>query len=152
MFKRLLVFSVLASLALIAVPAIASDNAKASGADLDYISGVRSAYMDQIDHQGQTMIFDDIELVKEGSSYSFPLTVGTGDYEIWGIGGRGIQHLKVSIYSANRDLLAESTDTENLAALSFSEPVSRSHRVEVVGSGFDSGINEGYFLVIVIRK
>ena len=131
MIKRLLVISVLVVMASIAVPAIASNNTTSlsSSADLAYMTGVRSDYMDMIDGQGQTMIFDDIKLVKEGSPYSFPLTVGTGTYEIWGIDGQGIRHLNVRIYSADQKLLAESTQTDNRAVLTFSEPVSRSHRV-----------------------
>jgi hypothetical protein len=137
----------LALLMLVAIPVIASNTS-----DLDYMNWVRSEYMDKINDQGQTMIFDDVKLVEEGSPYSFPLTVGRGNYEIWGVGGRGIQDLNIRIYSADGDLLSENSETGNYPVLSFSEPVARGHKVEVEGADFESGVTEGYFLVIVIRN
>jgi hypothetical protein len=143
-----LVFMVvtLALMMLVVVPVIAS-----STSDLEYLTSIRSEYMDKINDQGQTMIFDDIQLVEKGSPYSFPLTVGTGDYEIWGISGPGIRDLNIHIYSANGSLLSESIEAGNYPTLSFTEPVSRSHKVVVDISDFESGINAGYFLIIVIK-
>ncbi|MCX6644749.1 MAG: hypothetical protein NTY09_00075 [bacterium] len=146
--KKLVFMVVTLTLMMLAfIPVMADDTS-----DLNYIESVRGEYMDKIVSEGQTMIFDDIRLVEEGSSYSFPLTVGKGDYEIWGVGGRGIQNLNVRIYSANGDLLSENSGTGNYPKLSFSEPVSRSHRVEIEGSEFEPGVSQGYFCVIVIKN
>src|SRR3989304_616827 len=132
MKKLVFMLMTLALMTLVAVPVSAYD-----ASDLNYMKSVKADYMDKIVIEGQTMIFDDIRLVEKGSHYSFPLTVGTGDYEIWGIGGRGIQDLNVRIYSADGSLLSENMATGNYPKLSFSEPVSRSHRVEVTCSEFE---------------
>ncbi len=147
MKKLVFLLITLAVMMLVAVAVMADDTS-----DLNYMESVRADYMDRIDSEGQTMIFDEIRLVEEGSPYSFPLTVGTGDYEIWGVGGPGMRDLNIRIYSDDGTLLAEDTQTDNYPVLSFSEPVSRSHRVEIEGSEFESGIDQGYYLVIVIRN
>jgi hypothetical protein len=143
-----LYFSVvmLGLLMLAALPVIASD-----ASDLNYMNDIRSQYMDKINTQGQTMIFDDVRLVQKGSPYSFPLTVGMGNYEIWGVGGIGIRNLNIRIYSADGSLLAENSETGNYPVVSFTESKSRSHRVEVSGSEFESGISQGYYLLIVVK-
>jgi hypothetical protein len=132
---------------LVMIPAMADDTT-----DLNYIQSVRGEYMDKIANEGQTMIFDEIRLIDKGSPYSFPLTVGEGNYEIWGVGGRGIVELNVRIYSANGDLLAENSETGGHPKLSFSEPKSRSHRVEIEASEFERGVSQDYYLIIVIRN
>jgi len=147
MKKLVFLLITLAAMVLLAIPVVADDTS-----DLNYMESVRAEYMDRINSEGQTMIFDEIRLVEEGSPYSFPLTVGTGDYEIWGVGGPGMRDLNIRIYSADRTLLAEDTETDNYPVLSFSEPVSRSHRVIIEGSEFEAGIDQGYYLIIVVRN
>jgi len=145
--KLVFVLITLALMMFVVIPVMADDTS-----DLNYIQSIRAEYMDKINSEGQTMIFDDIRLVEAGSPYSFPLTVGAGDYEIWGIGGQGVQDLNVLIYSADDTVLSKDIESNNYPKLSFSEPVSRSHRVEVECSEFDPGVTQGYFLVIVIRN
>jgi hypothetical protein len=134
-------------LMLVAIPVIASDTD-----DLNYINSVQSEYMVKIVDQGQTMIFDEVRLLEKRSPYSFPLTVGTGDYEIWGIGGEGIVDLEIRIYSANGNLLSEDSQRGKYPVLSFSETISRSHRVEVECSEFESGVSQDYYLIIVVKN
>jgi hypothetical protein len=146
MKKLVFLVVTLALLMLAAIPVIASDTN-----DLNSMKAVRSGYMDKINIQGQTMIFDDIRLLKDGVPYSFPLTVGRGNYEIWGVGGRGIRNLNVKIYSANGQMLSENSRIGNYPVLGFTESVSLSHRVEVQCTDYEPGISEGYFLIIVIK-
>jgi hypothetical protein len=131
----------------VAMPVIASKDS-----DLDYINSVRSDYSDKVADQGLTMIYDNVFLMEKGVDYFFPLTVGKGSYEIRGFGGRGIKNLNIEVYSANGDTLAESKSAGNTPVLSFSEPVSRSHKVEFDCSEFDPGVSQGYFLIVVVRK
>jgi hypothetical protein len=107
--------------------------------------------MDKIANEGYTMIFDDIKLVEDGSPYSFPLTVGESDYEIWGIGGLRISDLDVRIYDSNYDLVDEDNQTDNYPVVAFSAYESTRYTVEVEGYEFEPGFSEGYFLVIVVK-
>jgi hypothetical protein len=147
MKKLVFMITIFALLMVVAIPVIASKDS-----DLDYINSIRTSYMEKVADQGLTMIYDDVFLLKAGEAYTFPLTVGRGDYEIWGFGGRGIRNLNIEIYSANGDSLAASKLGGNTPVLSFSEPVSRSHKVEYESAEFDPGVSQGYFLIVVVRK
>jgi len=158
MKKTKLLYWGIAVLMLIAMPTFATDGGVTDPSDLNYINGVKSDYMERITNEGNfTMIFDDIQLVQAGSPYTFPLSIGDGDYEIWGIGGSRISDLNVKVYDKHGDLteygdlVAEDSQAGNNPVVRFSAKGCTAYSVQVEGNGFEPGFSEGYFLVIVLK-
>jgi hypothetical protein len=119
--------------------------------DLDYVTGIKNEQMETIAHEGYTMIFDNIDTVSEGSTYSFPLTVGEGDYVVYAFGGPRIADLDLAVYSGG-ELVDEDSGNENIAQVGFSANRSTSFEIEVSPYEMESRFHEGCFLVIVVRE
>lgn len=121
-------------------------------ADLNYINGVKAEYMETIIRQGYELIFDNIEVVEEGNPYTFPITLGRGDYMIIAEGGLRIEDLDIAVYDDDWDLVAEDTSVGNTASVEISTRSSRSFTVEITAYDMASRFDEGYFLVVVVQE
>lgn len=119
--------------------------------DLDYINALKNQQMEDIAHEGFTMIFDDIDTVSQGSSFKFPLTVGEGDYIVYAFAGQRIADIDLAVYKDDESVSEDSGD-ENNAQCSFTARRSTSFEIEVTPFEMERSFREGYFLVIVVKE
>ncbi len=120
--------------------------------DWEYIHEVLADYMDMVIDENLDMIFDEIELVDEGSTRTFRITLGRGDYIAYAEGGLRIEDLDLHIYDDDGRIVSEDTMIDNFPVAHFSCRRSTTFEIEVGAYAMESGAGEGYFVLVVVRE
>ncbi len=119
--------------------------------DWDYISSVMDDYMELVIDEGYEMIYDEVELIDPYNQRTIRITLGRGDYIIFGEGGLRVDDLDLSVYDENNRLIAEDNMTDNFPICEFSVRESTPVEIDVVAYAMASGWDAGYYLLVIVR-
>lgn len=120
--------------------------------DLNYCKVVQGDYMAMIAHQDYQMIFDHINIVNVKKPATYPMTLGKGEYIIWGAGGLKINDLDIYVTDKEGNSIANDGTVDNLPFCEFTSSKSTRFNISVKAASMSEGYEEGYYLIIVVKK
>jgi hypothetical protein len=119
--------------------------------DYDYIQEQMAWYMDMVQDERYEMIFDEINILDEYEPYTTRITLGRGDYIVYAEGGLGIADLDLRVYDEDGYIVAEDTMVDNIPRCEFSVRHSMTFEIEIDPYEMESGWDEGYYLLVIVR-
>ncbi|MCK4721086.1 hypothetical protein KAU08_10520, partial [bacterium] len=120
--------------------------------DYDYIQEQMAWYMDMVQDEHYEMIFDEVNSLANYESYTTRITLGRGDYIVYAEGGLGIADLDLRVYDEDGYIVAEDTMADNIPRCEFSVRHSMTFEIEIDPYEMESGWDESYYLLVVVRK
>jgi len=120
--------------------------------DWDYINELMDEYMGTVIDEDYEMIYDEIELIGPNDPRTIRITLGRGDYIIFGEGGLRVEDLDLAVYDENNYSFAEDTMTNNIPICEFSVRESTPFEIDVTAYSMQPGWSEGYYLLVIVRE
>lgn len=120
--------------------------------DYDYIQEQMAWYMDMVQDERYEMIYDEINILDEYEPYTTRITLGRGDYIVYAEGGLRIADLDLRVYDGDGYIVAEDTMVDSNPRCEFSVRHSETFEIEIDPYEMESGWDEGYYLLVVVRE
>lgn len=119
--------------------------------DYDYILEQMAWHMDMVQDERYEMIYDEVNILDEYEPYTTRITLGRGDYIVYAEGGLGIADLDLRVYDDDGYIVAEDTMVDNTPRCEFSVLHSETFEIEIEPYEMESGWDEGYYLLVIVR-
>ena len=121
-------------------------------ADREHVHNLLSEYMDMVIDMGYEMIFDQVQVAEADTPYTFRITLGRGDYIVYGEGGLRIMDLDMRVYDENGTMISEDNMDDNIPICEFYTPHSQTFEIDVYPYEMDENYRQGYFMIVVVRE